>query len=315
MDIMEHITFGILNKKEYADFFDVFCCSNLELVPEGDFPRLANYVKEATKCHPGLVSFVLNDIVLQFRQQLNQGQTRACHEVIVISEEERQLIDRVLFKPGGIDTHSAVADCLIKTNVLSDFHQGYQLRNRKLDFTSPLVHAAYLQERLGSRTHVHTLPNSFKKTLCVGHDGRLLERVWQMEFYHAARKLLLKDVHISPDVGAVFASEGWVDFYIDDEHDWMIELVRDGEDLEKHREKMKQDGLYGSILKCAKHHAIVDIRSGVGRPHNLKSGVIYVVCSQDFSSVEICINSIWEKVRLCGSGDLYTELDISVISY
>lgn len=247
------------------------------------------------------------------------------------SEEERQLIDKVLFQPGGIDTRSAVADRLIKTNVLSDFRQRYQLRNRKLDFTSPLVRAAYLQERLGSRTHVHTLPNSFedfikkafelmspetfKKTLCVGHDGRLLERVWQMEFYHAARQLLPKDVHISPDVGAVFASEGWVDFYVDDEHDWMIELVRDGEDLENHREKMKDDGLYGSILKCAKHHAIVDIRSGIGRPHNLKSGVIYVVCSQDFSSVEICINSIWDKVWLCGSRDLYTELGISVTSY
>ncbi|CAJ0762209.1 1506_t:CDS:1, partial [Entrophospora sp. SA101] len=71
---------------------------------------------------------------------------------------------------------------------------------------------------------------------------------------------------------------------------------------------MKDDGLYGSILKCAKHHAIMDIRSGIGRLHNLKSGVIYVVCSQDFSSVEICINSIWDKVWLCGSRDLYTEL-------
>ncbi|CAJ0917225.1 10213_t:CDS:2 [Entrophospora sp. SA101] len=39
---------------------------------------------------------------------------------------------------------------------------------------------------------------------------------------------------------------------------------------------MKDDGLYGSILKCVKRHAIVDIRSGIGRPHNLKSGVIYV---------------------------------------
>ncbi|CAJ0825212.1 16269_t:CDS:2 [Entrophospora sp. SA101] len=74
---------------------------------------------------------------------------------------------------------------------------------------------------------------------------------------------------------------------------------------------MKDDGLYGSILKCAKHHAIVDIRRGIGRPHNLKSGVIYVVCSQDCSSVEICINSIWDKVWLCGSRDLYTELENS----
>ncbi|CAJ0752462.1 5094_t:CDS:2 [Entrophospora sp. SA101] len=40
---------------------------------------------------------------------------------------------------------------------------------------------------------------------------------------------------------------------------------------------MKDDGLYGSILKCVKRHAIVDIRSGIGRPHNLKSGVIYVL--------------------------------------
>src|SRR5689334_1536955 len=121
------------------------------------------------------------------------------------------------------------------------FFQGYQLRNRKLNFTSLLVCAAYLQEHLGPRTCVHTLPNSFKdfikkafelmspetfkKTLCVGCDGQLLDRVWQMEFYHAARQLFPKDVHISPNVGAIFASEGWVDFYVDDEHDWIIELV------------------------------------------------------------------------------------------
>ena len=60
-------------EQEYADFFDVFCRTNLKLLPEGDVPRLADYVKEATKCHPGLVSFVMNDIVLRFRQQLNQG--------------------------------------------------------------------------------------------------------------------------------------------------------------------------------------------------------------------------------------------------
>ncbi|CAJ0639408.1 16225_t:CDS:2 [Entrophospora sp. SA101] len=142
------------------------------------------------------------------------AQTCACQEVILTSEEEQQLIDKVLLQPGGIDTHSAISEHLIKTNVLSDFHQGYHLRNRKLDFTSPLVRAAYLQERLGSRTHVHTLPNSF--------EDFIKKRVWQMEFYHAARQLLPKDVHISPDVGAVFASEGWVDFYVDDEHDWMI---------------------------------------------------------------------------------------------
>ncbi|CAJ0906510.1 13689_t:CDS:2, partial [Entrophospora sp. SA101] len=149
-----------------------------------------------------------------FRFISESTQTCACQEVILTSEEEQQLIDKVLLQPGGIDTHSAISEHLIKTNVLSDFHQGYHLRNRKLDFTSPLVRAAYLQERLGSRTHVHTLPNSF--------EDFIKKRVWQMEFYHAARQLLPKDVHISPDVGAVFASEGWVDFYVDDEHDWMI---------------------------------------------------------------------------------------------
>ncbi|CAG8598222.1 3053_t:CDS:2 [Ambispora leptoticha] len=185
-------------EQEYADFFDVFCRSNLKLLPEGDVPRLADYVKQATKCHPGLVSFALNDIVLRFRQQLNQGAVPLTFEKI--------------FKFFQTD----------------DFYQG-------------------VKERLGFRTRVHTLTNS------------------------------LED----------FIKKGWVDFYVDNEHDWMIELVRDGEDLEKHREKMK-DVLYGSILKCAKHHAI------------------------NFSGVEICINDIWDKVQLCKSRDLYTELDILV---
>jgi hypothetical protein len=50
-----------------------------------------------------------------------------------------------------------------------------------------------------------------------------------------------------PDVGTVFGTAGYVDFYvnINDGWDWAIELVRDGKDLHQHQEKFTANGLYG----------------------------------------------------------------------
>jgi len=47
---------------------------------------------------------------------------------------------------------------------------------------------------------------TLRNSLGVGKDGRLLERVWQMEFYRAAMQVLPINVYASVDVGAVFGS-------------------------------------------------------------------------------------------------------------
>ncbi|CAG8664795.1 16754_t:CDS:2, partial [Dentiscutata heterogama] len=91
--------------------------------------------------------------------------------------------------------------------------------------------------RINSKYLTHNLGRS--------KDGmRLLERVWQMEFYRAIYSCLPDEMHVSPDVGRIFATDGVVDFYIS-EPQWAIELLIDG-------------GKYSSIP--IKSYIILDIR-------------------------------------------------------
>ena len=97
-----------------------------------------------------------------------------------------------------------------------------------------MLYAIYLQDHLGGQPRAVVEPKTFRefivlvfgamnpmtlqKSLGVGRDGRLLERVWQMEFYRAAMQVLPVNIHASVDVGAVFGSNGYLDFYVNDKH-------------------------------------------------------------------------------------------------
>lgn len=104
-------------------------------------------------------------------------------------------------------------------------------------------------------------PKLLNNSSGVGKDNRLLERTWQMEFYRAATQVLPNSVYISPDVGAKFESNGFVDFYVDDGHNWAIELLRDGDKAQNHEDRFKQDGTYSKIVEKATDWVIVDIRN------------------------------------------------------
>jgi len=243
-----------------------------------------------------------------------------------MDEDEIHLVDTVLFKPGGIIIIVRPEDVpknghLIKTSILTP-SQSHDMQDNILDFSAPLLQAAYLQDRLGVMQHpliplksfqdfiesvfAAMRPETFRKTLSIGCDGRLLERIWQMEFYRSATQILPIDVYISPDVGAVFGTGGYVDFYVNDGRNWAIELLRDGEDLRRHQEKFTKNGLYGPILRWAKEYAIIDIRQTKGPPRCPKRSFIYVQCVNDFSHVQITVDGKqWKYIPLCGSGNLY----------
>ncbi|CAI2171280.1 11502_t:CDS:2 [Funneliformis geosporum] len=134
--------------------------------------------------------------------------------------------------------------------LLSFFH-------RCVSFKQPLQDGFTLQElvrealsRVNSKALTHNLGRS--------KDGmRLLERVWQMEFYRAIYSCLPDEMHISPDVGRIFATDGVVDFYIS-EPQWAIELLIDGIDMKRHHERFQDGGRYSSIP--IKDYIILDIR-------------------------------------------------------
>ncbi|GBB91631.1 hypothetical protein RclHR1_00190044 [Rhizophagus clarus] len=79
------------------------------------------------------------------------------------------------------------------------------------------------------------------KSKGVGTDGRLLERVWQMEFYRSSMLVLPADVFASVDVGALYSSKGYLDFYINDKRNWPLnyyEMEIDWKNINKDSEDM-----------------------------------------------------------------------------
>ncbi|CAG8704239.1 12698_t:CDS:1, partial [Racocetra fulgida] len=152
-----------------------------------------------------------------------------------------------------------------------------------------------------------------QKSLGVGNDCRLLERVWQMEFYRASMQVLPADIYASVDVGAVFVSEGYLDFYVNDQRNWAIELLRDGDKLQEHQQRFQKDGRYASILKYAKEWAIIDIRnSKKGPPEQKEKDVIYVLCAENFESVQLIYpDGTKDHVKLLGEDENLLGYDIS----
>jgi hypothetical protein len=51
-----------------------------------------------------------------------------------------------------------------------------------------------------------------------------------------------------------------VDFFVDDDKNWAIKLLWDGERASNHKCHFKPDGIYKSIKNISKEWAIIDIR-------------------------------------------------------
>ncbi|CAG8678769.1 2362_t:CDS:2, partial [Ambispora gerdemannii] len=337
-------------EEEFCDYFDRFCEKNLKMLQKEDTPLFSRYVSAITAFHPGLVVFTMEQIHARFVKHTFESLTfskifaylksrdfnahfedlRAMPRITDMSDEEKKIVDTVLFKKRGlkIKTNAIPRERrIIKTNILVDtvITKNYSI----LDFPAPLLRATYLQNRFGSVTRSKTPPNTFRdfvtsvfakmdpkvlqKSKGTGIDGRLLGRVWQMEFYRASMQVLPEDIHASVDVGAVFGSKGYIDFYIDDQHNWAIELLRDGDRLQEHEERFQERGIYVPILKYAKEWAVIDIRSNTkGFPEGHGKDVIYVVCAENFESVQLMYSDGTKvNVRLLGEEENLLGFDIS----
>jgi hypothetical protein len=202
---------------------------------------------------------------------------------------------------------------LVKTNLLSE-------QGNKLDFASPYLRMLYLQRRWGSTIRPTNPPQDFKSFLrgtftkmsaetirnsyCVGVDERLLERAWQMEFYRAATQILPLDIFISPDVGTYWGSSGYVDFFVDDDRSWSIELLRDGENASNHKQRFEAGHIYAPLRRISKEWAIIDIRRpdlpNYNPAYSADHHWINVYCQDNWESVIIEDKNEKVKVRLMG---------------
>eukprot|EP01124_Arcella_intermedia_P000631 TRINITY_DN1033_c0_g1_i6.p1 TRINITY_DN1033_c0_g1~~TRINITY_DN1033_c0_g1_i6.p1 ORF type:complete len:485 (-),score=50.37 TRINITY_DN1033_c0_g1_i6:31-1485(-) len=126
-------------------------------------------------------------------------------------------------------------------------------------------------------------PEQLKNSFSVGKDTYLLERQWQMEFYHAAVSVLDRGHLISPDVG----TDGWIDFYVDDDFEWGIELLREGYKIGQHVSRFEQGGAYDSLK--LRNAVILDFRRASKEPQmrHFDVPIWYIMYEENFEAVTI----------------------------
>ncbi|RHZ58179.1 hypothetical protein Glove_375g17 [Diversispora epigaea] len=336
-------------EEEFSDYFKRFCEKNLKILKKEDISLLFNYLSVITAYHPGLVAFTMNQIrerffhtneLLSFAKVFSFLKSRNFYSYLTniransrmddLSDEEKRIADTVLFKKGGLKLQTEAIphnSQIIKTNVLVDTGSISGLLT--LNFPAPLLQVTYLQDRFGSVTRSRSPPNTFKdfiisvfakmnskvlqKSFGVGTDCYLLERVWQIEFYRASMQVLPSNIYVSVDVGAVFESEGYLYFYVNDQHNWAIELLQDGDKLQEHQQRFQKDGRHASIFEYAKEWVIINIRnSKKGPPEQKGKDVIYVLCAENFESVQLIYpDGTKDHVQLLGEEENLLGYNIS----
>jgi len=75
-----------------------------------------------------------------------------------------------------------------------------------------------------------------------------------MEFYRAAAAQLPYPHCISPDVGVTFGTSGKLDFWVDNDLCWAIELLREGLAMKEHAARFETGGEYEKILKASNRY-------------------------------------------------------------
>lgn len=280
----------------------------------------------ATKGHAGLVRRSMLAISEQFIESSKMGESVDDADVMAfllsstfasiiqstravpytaqrLSDMERRILDGVLFSsedslswPLGDPDEEAAAKCLIMAGILT-------IDARRLTFAAPLIRSVFLQrlhtmplqrdsiagdfDNFIQECIVRMNPTTLRDSLSKGVDERLLERQWQMEFYRAATSILPRTTIISPDVGHVFASDGYIDFYVDGDLQWAIELLREGKDMRDHEKRFEPGGLYHTMHSKIRRHAILDFRMEDKQVRELRENFWYILYAPDYARVMI----------------------------
>eukprot|EP01105_Mastigella_eilhardi_P000244 TRINITY_DN102_c0_g1_i6.p1 TRINITY_DN102_c0_g1~~TRINITY_DN102_c0_g1_i6.p1 ORF type:complete len:658 (-),score=124.26 TRINITY_DN102_c0_g1_i6:54-1982(-) len=119
-----------------------------------------------------------------------------------------------------------------------------------------------------------------RNSLGCNAGGELSERTWQMLFFRKLTANLPASCNVSPDVGAVFNTSGKLDFYIDSNLCWALELLIDGKGITEHVKRFAQ--AYAIIPRKA--WRVVDIRSAnraVRKQHQQE--VVHVLYTENWT--------------------------------
>jgi hypothetical protein len=237
------------------------------------------------------------------------------------------ILNQIIIHPdnyGGIDGSPEEAELVYRGIITETYDLRY--RANVLTFSSKLVmnlfNLKYTRAKIslcdakqwrpdelqGFITATLTKMNAtmLKNSFSIHHDSHLLERAWQNEFYRCAFSLLPSIYHtISPDVGYVFGTNGKVDYYINGNLKWMIELMREGNDTTGHLDKFTGgiNAKYYPILVQTNYWIILDFRHTM--PTRIVDGIWYV--NYDFEK-KIFIIRIKDDTCLKGYVDEYVKM-------
>ncbi|MBX9702542.1 MAG: hypothetical protein K2X39_00165 [Silvanigrellaceae bacterium] len=149
-----------------------------------------------------------------------------------------------------------------------------------IEFVCPLIRRAFMyvafppefQEPYPSNNNLYQFvkdclrqfrTKSFSETLSIFPETNFPESKFNVEFFYVARKLLGTRGKIDPEVGKVFlidveSKSPAVDFYINGDLKWAIELMVEGDRLREHLGRFRSEGKYIAIPRS--DHIIVDFR-------------------------------------------------------
>jgi hypothetical protein len=122
----------------------------------------------------------------------------------------------------------------------------------------------------------------------------LNERIYQDEFYRSCFLIALRKCH--PDVGAIYGSAGYLDFYIHGDIRLGFELLRNGVKINGHLDRFDPvNGIYKDIP--LHDYAVLDFYQGDTFDGSHFNGEKYfaAVFSADFSSIQLWHNGIAEE--------------------
>lgn len=125
---------------------------------------------------------------------------------------------------------------------------------------------------------------------CLNKDLLPSEAFWQYACWKALSSALPKG-QMSPDVGHAFDQKGRVDFYINHEFHWGIELTREGSRLDKHYARFFKGGVYHGLVTSGVIQQWLLINFCCKLPRKdidaKETRVLHVVYAPDFKSVTV----------------------------
>ncbi|CAG8706072.1 36548_t:CDS:2, partial [Racocetra persica] len=166
----------------------------------------------------------------------------------------------------------------------------------RFQFAAPIVRIILGTKLFKART-------SLTQSIAVVMRVRLIERQWQIEWLLAATSAVPTGNSINPDVGQVYGTPGYLDFYINGKLNWGVELMREGKKMADHIDRFGNEGRNKNIP--FDRWAIIDFRHNSNVPKKLEPNVWYALYADNYKTITVRRQGHEDVIlNLCGDSSL-----------